>query len=142
MQKIFPHSRDPKDPTEGLDPTLGPAVSFTSPAGGLEPTTIPHASLYWRSVLGRPKGHRGSLKVCIIGVNDLCQRLRDLPWSQEATLKVRTRVPQRGPQPSSVALRTQAPPMMRTAGFPSGSQRDKLLHQQPTVSPSSGSLCY
>ncbi|XP_013372032.1 PREDICTED: COMM domain-containing protein 6 isoform X1 [Chinchilla lanigera] len=51
------------------------AMFSTSPAGGLEPMTMSHGSLYQQSTLGKsPKVSGGSWKVCTSEMEDLCQQ--------------------------------------------------------------------
>ncbi|KFO23032.1 hypothetical protein H920_15579 [Fukomys damarensis] len=84
-------------------------MSCTSPAEGLEPKAISHATLYQGSATGRPKGQWWNRE-------SLCQGVKDPHWSQEVTHKVQARAP-----------------LMRTAAIPEegedlSSAEDKNCH--------------
>ncbi|EHB05979.1 60S ribosomal protein L6 [Heterocephalus glaber] len=80
----------------------------TSPAKGLEPTAVSHASLYQGSAPGRPKANDGSQEACANRRRTCATRMRDPHWSQKAMLKAKTRDP------------------LRTAAIPSDSDSEDL----------------
>ncbi|KFO36114.1 hypothetical protein H920_02488 [Fukomys damarensis] len=93
-------------------------MSRTTLAGGLEPMAMSPTSPYQGSAPGGPKASGESWKACVSGYRVCAARLGDLLWSQEATLKVKTRAPRGEQQPVPATVRPRAPPS--TAEFASG----------------------